>query len=185
MYPFVRLAWQMFRHRKDGPLSLTGEHVSHHVCWPWDIDPWMELNNGRTLTLYDLGRLSAGARVGLMPVLKARGWGLTVAGSSVRYRRRVRVFDRIEMRTRSVGWDDRFVYMVQSMWVRGTCCSQALLRTAVTSPGGIVAPARVVEAMGVAGGSPSLPPWVAAWIAADGDRPWPPEPAPPVPRGIG
>ena len=109
-------------------------------------------------------------------VARARGWGLAVAGASVRYRRRVKMFDRIEMRTRLLGWDQRFVYMGQSMWVRGECTSQALLRSAIIQgKRGIVPPAEMAAALGLPEESPDLPGWVRAWIEADAQRPWPPE----------
>ncbi|PWJ22200.1 acyl-CoA thioesterase [Jannaschia seohaensis] len=177
MYPVFRLALQIWRQRRAPRMSLTDTHVSHHLCWPWDLDGFAELNNGRTLTLYDLGRFGAGARTGLMEVLRTRRWGLAVAGASVRYRKRVTAFQRIEMRTRCVGWDARFVYILQSMWVKGVCTSEALLRTAVTSPAGTLPPAQVVEALGWRGAAPDLPGWVAAWVAAEARRPWPPEDA--------
>jgi acyl-CoA thioesterase FadM len=174
MYPLARLPWQMWRHRKDPRLGPLDEHVSAHVCWPWDLDLWMELNNGRTLTLYDLGRVPMSNRMGLTRVLGREGWGMTVAGSSVRYRRRVRAFDRITMRSRPVGWDNRFIYVEQAMWVRGECTSHALVRMAVTGRAGIVPPAQVMAALGVEVVSPPLPDWVAAWILAETARPWPP-----------
>ena len=62
MYPFVRMAKEIRKSRRAGPLGLTDTHVSRHICWPWDLDIWMELNNGRTLTLYDLGRLPMSMR---------------------------------------------------------------------------------------------------------------------------
>ncbi len=174
MYPFIRLAWHMWSQRKAPRLAVTDIHVSHHRCMPWDIDPWMELNNGRTLSLYDLGRLGAGMRLGLIAALRRRRWGLAVAGASVRYRRRVTAFQKIEMRTQCVGWDGRFVYIVQSMWVKGTCCSQALMRTAVTAKGRAIDPAEVIAEIGYDGPPPALPDWVAAWVEAEGTRPWPP-----------
>lgn len=174
MYPYLRMALELWAHRNAPKLGVTDTYVSYHRCWPQDIDPWMELNNGRTLTLYDLGRVPYGVRTGLKDVVRARGWGLTVAGNTTRYRRRVRLFDRLEMRTRCVGWDHRFFYLEQSMWKGDDCTSHVLLRTAVTSKAGIVAPARVVEAMGRGVESPELPGWVRAWIAGDAERPWPP-----------
>ena len=69
MYPVVRMFWQLWKHRNDPKLGFNDEHVSSHLCLPWDIDIWMELNNGRTLTLYDLGRIPLGQRTGLVPVL--------------------------------------------------------------------------------------------------------------------
>jgi acyl-CoA thioesterase FadM len=175
MYPFIRMTKELWVNRNAARLPLTGTHVSRHICWPWDLDIWWELNNGRALTLYDLGRIPLAQRIGLVPVLRANRWGLTMAGVSVRYRRRVRMFDRVEIRSRCVGWDERFLYIVQSMWKGETCTSQALYRSAVTDSSGIVAPARAVAALGQEAQSPALPDWVANWIAAEATRPWPPE----------
>ncbi|TCP58702.1 acyl-CoA thioesterase FadM [Rhodovulum bhavnagarense] len=174
MYPFLRLAKEFYVHRNDPALPLTGTHVSHHLCWPWDLDLWMELNNGRTLTLLDLGRLPLARRVGLIAVMKSQGWGLTMAGVSVRYRRRVRMFDRFHTRSRCIGWDERFIYIEQGMWRGGECCNHALYRAAVTDANGIVTPDRVMRAMGLDVASPPLPGWVSAWIEAEAKRPWPP-----------
>ena len=156
------------------PLPILGTHVSHHICWPWDIDPWMELNNGRTLTLFDLGRIPLVLRTGLVGVLRRQGWGIAVAGNTTRYRRRVRAFQRVEMRSRCIGWDARFIYMEQSMWRGGECSSHILIRAAVTGKNGIVPPAEVLRAMGQDPQGPELPGWVQSWIAADAERPWPP-----------
>lgn len=175
MYPFVRMFKELVVHSRAESLPLDGTHVSRHICWPWDLDFWMELNNGRTLTLFDLGRIPLGHRTGLVSALRGKGWGLTVAGASVRYRRRIRVFDRFEMRSRAVGHDDRFLYIEQSMWRRGECTTHALLRTAVTSREGIVPPKTVIAELGRDPMPGDLPDWVRAWVAADAERPWPPE----------
>ena len=176
MYPFFRMAKELYVHRNDPQLDINGMHVSHHMCWPWDLDLWMELNNGRTLTLFDLGRIPLARRTGLVDVIGRNKWGMTVAGVSVRYRQRIRLFRRIEMRSRALGWDERFMYLEQSMWNRrGQCTTHGLYRMAVTSAHGIVAPAKVAAAMGVDEISPTLPDWVQAWIDAEAMRPWPPK----------
>lgn len=185
MYPFVRLIKEYWKFRKAPDLPLFGEHVSHHVCWPQDIDFWMELNNGRTLTLYDLGRIPLARRTGLLKVLRKNGWGLTVAGSSVRYRRRVRPFQRVEMRSRLAGVDGRFCYVEQSMWRAGECTSHALYRMAVTDAKGIVAAPKVLAAMGHTNIIPALPAWIAAWCDAETARPWPPMQEPVETDGAG
>jgi acyl-CoA thioesterase FadM len=174
MYPYVRMFKELFKFRNAPKLGIFDTHVSHHICWPQDIDPWMELNNGRTLTLYDLGRIPLSIRTGLRGVLQANRWGLAVAGNTTRYRRRVKMFDRIEMRTHLLGWDARFLYMEQSMWKGAECSSHILIRTAITGAKGIVAPAELARAMGHSEISPELPDWVLAWIEADHQRPWPP-----------
>lgn len=182
MYPPIfRLAKELFKHRKPDGLDIFDTHVSHHICWPWDLDLWMELNNGRTLTLYDLGRVPMGGRVGgfSKAVLDNKWGGIAVAGGSIRYRKRVTAFQKIEMKTRLLGWDERFFYIEQSMWVKGTCTSHVLLRTAVTGKGGAVPPTADVAGGAMGGLDPTSPPvlpdWAHAWIAADAQRPpWPP-----------
>lgn len=175
MYPVLRLMWQFYLHRNSPRLPLTGTHVSHHICMPWDIDLWRELNNGRTLTIFDLGRIPLAGRVGLIGALKRNRWGLAIAGASVRYRRRITMFERIEMRSRLLSWDDKFVYVEQSMWkASGECANHILLRAAITGREGIIAPDRAVDEIGQNMTAPALPNWAAAWIAADATRPWPP-----------
>ena len=175
MYPVLRMAKEILKFRNAEPLPLLGTHVGHHICWPWDIDLWMELNNGRTLTLFDLGRIPLALRTGLWPALRRNGWGIVVAGNTTRYRRRVQAFQRIEIRSRCIGWDARWIYLEHAMFVRDECTSHVLIRGAVTSKQGMVAPERVIAAMGHDVASPPLPDWVRAWAEADHLRPWPPE----------
>jgi acyl-CoA thioesterase FadM len=165
--------WRARKAPQSGPFDV---YVSHHVCWPWDIDMWMELNNGRTLTLYDLGRIPLAQVNGLLDVVRRKRWGLTMAGVVVRYRRRIRAFERFEMRSRLLCWDERFFYLEQSMWKRnGDCANHAVYRAAVTDRNGIVASDIVAKAMNRPDlVSPEMPEWVALWLQAEAARPWPP-----------
>jgi acyl-CoA thioesterase FadM len=175
MYPFIRLYCEVRKARRLKELGLFDAHRSVVRCWPQDIDPWVELNNGRTLTIFDLGRVPMISRLGLRPHLKANGWSMAVAGASVRYRRRVKMFDRLQMVSRLAGWDQKFLYIDQSLWRDGECTTQVLNRTAVTSSGGIVAPARLLEAAGFRDAPRPLPQWITSWAEAEAQRPWPPE----------
>jgi len=175
MFPFLRLAGELVLYRKSPPLGAFDTHVSHHRCWPWDLDIFAELNNGRTLTLYDLGRLPLAQRTGLVRLLFRNKWSLTMAGAVVRYRRRIRMFERFEMRSRLLGWDARFMYIEQAMIVRGQAAGHIVYRSAVTDKTGIVPAPDVAEAIEPGLTSPQLPDWVQTWIEAEDARPWPPE----------
>lgn len=174
MYPFLRLGRELIRNRRRGPLALGEVHVTDVRVWPLDIDVFRELNNGRILTLMDLGRIGMLQRLGMPARLKENGWYGTVAGSAVRYRRRVTVFQKLEIRTRILGWDDRFTYFDQGLWRNGECCAHAVIRVAIASRDGIVPTAKAVEAFGFPAESPALPGWIAAWAGAETARPWPP-----------
>jgi acyl-CoA thioesterase FadM len=174
MYPLIRTALTIRAARAMPKLELTGTHAMTLRCWPWDADMFWEMNNGRVLTLCDLGRTGLAVRTGLWDALRANGWGLVVAGGSVRYRARIRPFQRFELRTRVLGWDSRFIHVEQAMWRADTCCHHVLLRTGVTVGGRLADTAMVAEALGAPAIPPPLPDWVTAWIAADAGRPWPP-----------
>ena len=64
MYPFIRSANAFLFSKFRPKLRLTETHISHFICWPWDIDMWGELNNGRALSLFDIGRYGLLARQG-------------------------------------------------------------------------------------------------------------------------
>ena len=176
MFPFIRLAKDVFLASRQPPLNqITDTHISQHICWPQDLDMFLELNNGRALTLFDLGRIGMAQRTGLITVLKRKKWGLTMAGSCTRFRRRIRGFERFEVRSRVVCWDARFTYIEQSMWKRnGECANHVLYRAAVTDKNGLISTDRVMAALCLNLAQPEVPDWIANWIAAEDTRPWPP-----------
>ena len=136
MYPIVRLTKEVLNARQKPPLHPLGHHVSWHRCWPQDIDNYLEMNNGRILTILDIGRGGLAQRTGLLDALRANRWGLTIAGSSVRYRKRIRPFAKFRTVSRSVGWGRRFFYLEQTIWLGDDCAVQGLFRAAVTDRNG-------------------------------------------------
>ena len=175
MYPIIRVLKEVLRAKRMPPLDALGAHVSYHRCWPHDLDVYLEMNNGRILSILDIGRTGLAQRVGLIGALKDNKWGMTMAGNSVRYRKRIRPFAKFRTVSRAVGWDEKFFYLEHSIWIGKDCAVQALFRAAVTDENGIVSPAAVFAHVGHDGKSPAKPAWVQAWIDADNTRPWPPE----------
>lgn len=174
MYPFIRLAYHTLKTRRMKRLSLFDTHECTVRIQPQDIDIFNELNNGRILTLFDLGRLPFGYRVGLMDVMKRNNWGLTMAGASVRYRKRVHLFQKVRITTTAVGRDERFFYIVQTMWLGDEPTSNIVYRAALTDKNGIVPSVELAKKLGVPDWNPALPDWVKNWIDAEGTRDWPP-----------
>ncbi len=175
MYPYIRAAYAMVKARSLPPMGLYDTHVSQHRAWPWDTDVFGELNNGRILTLFELGRWQSTVRLGLIRPFLRGGLSLAVAGVSVRYRKRVPIFQRYRMQTRMLGYGERFFYVDQTIWQADTCMNQMLLRAAIRDKSGTVPPKVFLENMAMGTDQPGLPDWVKAWMTADDGRPWPPE----------
>ena len=89
MYPYIRAAYVMIKGRSMPKMELYETHVSYHRAWPWDTDMFGELNNGRILTLFELGRWQQTTRLGMVRKFLREKYTFAVAGVSIRYRRRI------------------------------------------------------------------------------------------------
>lgn len=176
MYPYVRIGLTLLRARRIPGKNLLGTAVTHHRAWPWDTDMFGELNNGRILTLFELGRWGLAVENGLLSEMRKRRAAFAVAGVSVRYRRRVPTWARYRVETRPLGWDDKFFYLDQTMWMDDVAAHQMLLRAALVTKAGTIPIQEIAAALGHEGPSPQLPDWVLNWIEAEATRPWPPQP---------
>ena len=174
MYPVLRLLTASLKACTQEKLHPSDVFENSFICMPWDIDMFLEMNNGRVLTLCDIGRFVMAIRIGLIKVLRENKWGLVVAGSTVQYRKRIRMFDKVTLRTKIAAYDNRWIYITQSMWVGGKPASSVLLRTGVTLKGKVIASDKVRVALGLQAWQPKPSPWVQAWIDSELLRPWPP-----------
>ena len=176
MYPIVRLGLTSLRAALSRRIGIDSVCKTTFRCMPWDLDIFFEMNNGRILTLYDLGRFDLTVRSGLFKRLIRKRWAVVVAGGAVRYRKRIRIFDKVTILTHVAGFEGRWIYIVQSMWVKGRPVSSVLFRTGVTHMGKTVSVDEVLKEAGISGWKTSLPDWVTSWINCEQDRPWPPQP---------
>ncbi len=98
-----------------------------------------------------------------------------MAGANVRYRKRLRAFERIRMQTRTVCWDERFLYIEQSMWnTKKECAGHIVYRAAFVGAGGIINPQRIFDEIEKNLLSPKMPDWLSVWVTSENKRPWPP-----------
>ena len=80
---------------------------------PGDLDFYLHVNNGVYLQMMDVARSNFIADLGGFPLLKKKGWYPVVAASTMKYRRSLQLWDRFEIATRVLGWDERVVYLEQ------------------------------------------------------------------------
>ena len=162
MYPYLRLARVLISKRVQSKLdfySRDSDTISMMV-WPQDIDPFLELNNGRYVTLLDLGRYGYGTRVDINGFLKKNQWSLTITGTYNEYRHRLRLFQKFELNTKIIGYDSDWFYFFQKIERNGKTHMASVVKYAFTSKKGIVKPKEVVAAMGEKYDPSQLPKWV-------------------------
>lgn len=144
-------------------LAPWDESVVRFRCWPNDIDPYLHMNNGRFLTIMDLGRSDLTIRSGLFKIFRRNSWWPVVGAVTIRYKRSIPAFARFTLRTRVVGWDERGIYMEQVFEHKGRLAARAVMKGAFPSKDGLVDPAKVAEAAGFDPISPPLPAGLLSW----------------------
>ncbi len=167
MYPYLRVIKVFATAGRKKSKNLSEASVLKMTVMPGDIDIFLELNNGRFLTLMDFGRFDIAIRSGFLSQVRSQNWGLTVAGSSARFRHRLRLFQRFELHSQVIGHDDKWIYFHQKMVRKGKIHASALVRTGVTSRKGIVKVDEVIRTLDLSSEIPPLPGWAKAWVEAD------------------
>lgn len=173
MYPIRRQIIESLRARRAPKLQPWEPHLNRMRAMPWDIDPLGDLNNGRIVTLSDVGRIALARRIGLIEVMMARGWRIAMAGSTPQYRKRVTLFAKLEWHNRLIGADAKFLFIEHTLFANGVPSANIMTRSVVVHRGKIVPAGDVLNAMGHPEWRPELPEWVRTWAAADNARPYP------------
>jgi acyl-CoA thioesterase FadM len=123
---------------------------------PTDLDIQMHMNNGRYLSIMDLGRINMMVRIGFWAIARHNGWFPLVGSVKVDYRRSLTLFQRFEMTSQIVGWDDRWIFVEQHLLSGDKLCARAIFKTMIRSKGGLVTPTEVMAATGLKLTSPEL-----------------------------
>lgn len=163
MYPLGRFAKVLVAAPMRSRLEPLADSVVRFRVWPGDLDNNLHLNNGRYLTLMDLGRWDLVVRSGLGKALLKRRWYPVVGSSTIRHRRSLDFLQRFELRTRLLGWNDQGFFIEQRFERDGEVHAVGAIWGVFLGPEGKVPASDVVHAVAPGAESPALPAWVEAW----------------------
>lgn len=130
---------------------------------PHDCDLNFHLNSGRFLSFMDVARMDLIGRLRLLRPLLRRGWRPVMGGCVVRFRRSVLPFQKFDIRSRVVGWDEKWFYIEHIVEKDGIFCAAGHVRTLIRGKEGNVATRDVLALFGEAPDAPQLPDFVHHW----------------------
>ena len=131
---------------------------------PNDLDVQMHMNNGRFLSIMDLGRIDLMVRSGFWDIARKNGWFPLVGSVKIDYRRMLTPFSKYDMTSRIIGWDDRWLFIEQQFILGDKIAAHAIFKTMIRSKQGLVTPTEVMKATGFNLVSPELSDEVKALI---------------------
>ncbi len=88
----------------------------------------------------------------------------------MRFRRSVLPFERFDVRSRVLGWDEKWIYVEHIVEKGGVFCAIGQMRTVIRSKERTIPPAEVLALLGADIASPPLPEFVARWRDAEDER---------------
>jgi acyl-CoA thioesterase FadM len=175
MHLWFRLIWYVLNIWRRPSLALPGQSsIMSLRVWPTDLDTSLHMNNGRYLTIMDLGRVDLMLGSGLLKLMLTHNWTPIASGVNIRYRRELRTFDRFNLETRLVCWTDVTVVMEQTFRFAGGARDGQVAARAFVKAGlydrkvkAFVTVTRMLGLLGVTAESPPVPSDVDAFLKAD------------------
>lgn len=162
----LRLLWLLIASRARTAAHPLGPCRTPFRVWPTDLDVLRHVNNGVYLSIMDLARVDLMMRAGMAGHIKARGWYPVVVAETIQFRRSLNLFDRFEIETRVLGWDEKAIVIEQQFLRGGEAVAHALVRARFLSKrGGAVSPRELIALLGLPTESPPMGDYAARWNA--------------------
>lgn len=164
MLLLFRFVFTILTSRLRRRIPPLGEATVRFTVLPQDCDLNLHLNAGRFLSFMDVARVELLARMRALSKLLRKGWRPVMGGCVMRYRRSVMPFERFDVRSRVIGWDDKWFYLEHIVEKDGVFCAAGHIRMLIRGREGNI-PTRDVLAL-VSNeplAQPPLPDFVAKW----------------------
>ena len=153
--------------KRLGPLE---DSVIKLWVLPNDLDIQGHMNNGRFLTLMDLGRIDLMIRTGFWKTSQKHRWIPLIGTAMISFKRPLNLFQCFELHSRIVCWDDKWCYIEQRFVRKGRIITFAWTRGLFRGPSGNVSSAEVLAKSGYRLKSPPMPRALKLWVQSEKRR---------------
>ncbi len=134
---------------------------------PTDLDILRHMNNGRYLSLVDLGRFDLLVRTGMIGAMRRHGWYAVVSAETVTFRKSLRLWQRFDVESRLIGHDDRAIFLEHRVVRGGEIYARVVVRARmVKRSGGTLSHEELFATIGRPEGIPEVEDWLHDWAEA-------------------
>ena len=110
------------------PLDLRDVSRLQMRVWPVDLDFVGHMNNGRYLSIMDLGRIDLMLRANYFWPLFREGVYPVVVSEAIRFRRSLRPFQKFHLDTQLVGIDEKHFFIKQVFFVGDQVMAEGVVK---------------------------------------------------------
>ena len=152
----LRLLWLIIASLWRKRMNALDESVLSFIVLPNDIDIY-KITDDRYLAITDLGRVDLTLRTGLAKTLIKRKWVPLATYASMRFRYPLKVFQRYQLRSRIVFWDDETFYLQHIFQRHGRIVATGYVCASFLGPNGAVCPPDVFAELAQTVVRPEMP----------------------------
>ncbi|WP_052045915.1 acyl-CoA thioesterase [Candidatus Paracaedibacter symbiosus] len=116
---------------------------------PNDLDLNWHMNNGRYLTIMDLGRIDYMMKTGLLKVILRNKWFPVVSASQICYFRPLTLFETYTLQTTLESWNGKWYIMTQRFEKNGKLYAVAIIRGIFRDKKGPILISEILKAMDI------------------------------------
>lgn len=146
---YFRLFMLLFRlYRKPDPIDVLGITTTNLRILPNDLDLNMHMNNGRYLTVMDLGRIEFIVRNGILKLARKHKWMPIAGGISIEYLRPLKLWQKYTITTQCVSWDDKWFYLAQKFECDNKVMARALVKALFRGRDASILPSEILSMLG-------------------------------------
>lgn len=165
---YLRLLWLLLRlpwmKKQSDPLASST--LSMRVM-PFDLDVFMHVNNGRYLSMMDLGRLHLMWVIGLLKPLRQQRWNPLLGSVKIHYLKPLTLFQHFTLNTQTLYWDEKWIYVEQKIYHRDQLCAVALMKILFIGKEGKIAPQSLLDLLPHPPKQPPIPDVIKYWMQAE------------------
>lgn len=161
---YLRLQWLLITGGFKPSAAVVDATSLQFRVLPNDLDVNLHLNNGRYVTIMDLGRVNLMQRVGLLRPVIRNNWLPLISGLQIQFLRPLKLFQKYSLQTRLACWDEIWFYIEQVLRSNEKDIARGIVRAQFRRGKAAVPVTEIMRAIDYSGESPELPESLGAWL---------------------
>ncbi len=132
-------------------LGFLDEARYRFRCLPSDLDFNLHLTNSRYASFMDIARVAMMISNGAWDKFRAAKLLPVLGSSTIRFRRAVKPFQLFDVTARTIGWDEKWIYLEHKMLIGDDLAAIAIMKAAFLGPQGRVSTSDLMKIVGYDG----------------------------------
>ena len=110
-----------------------------------DLDLNWHMNNGRFLTIMDLGRMDLLKRTGTFDLAVKNKWMPIVGTATINFQRPLKLWQKYELHSRICGWDEKWIYLEQVFYSKEKIIAKGRIKGLLRGKNGNIVPQLIID----------------------------------------